>query len=157
MGLVTFRLGGLRMRVANEGRPSEPSTRAMGFVLARVSLSLLPFRSSTSSPGRPPPILWFRSAAGARGPWAAVRCPRTPPPCSSVNQHTGRNFTVDDSEAAKKKFAEEFNFEENLKKLDLTKVCDPPPHTEGSPTVSVGGGGSRGPLLGDAFPPAVVV
>jgi len=34
-----------------------------------------------------------------------------------VNQHTGRNFTVDDSEAAKKKFAEEFNFEENLKKL----------------------------------------
>lgn len=41
-----------------------------------------------------------------------------------MNQHTGRNFTVDDSEAAKKKFAEEFNFEENLKKLDLTKVAE---------------------------------
>lgn len=72
-----------------------------------------------------------------------VRCPWSPAPpplpCSSVNQHTGRNFTVDDSEAAKKKFAEEFNFEENLKKLDLTKVCGPPPLTGGSPTVSEGG------------------
>lgn len=43
---------------------------------------------------------------------------------SRVDQHTGRNFKVDDSSAAaaKKKFEEEFNFEENLKKLDLTKV-----------------------------------
>lgn len=43
---------------------------------------------------------------------------------ANVNQHTGRNFTVDDTGAAKKKYAEEFNFEENLKKLDLSKVAE---------------------------------
>eukprot|EP00667_Euglena_gracilis_P004549 EG_transcript_4567 len=49
--------------------------------------------------------------------------PRSESVRSNADQHTGRNFKVDDSGAAKKQYAEEFNFEENLKKLDLTKVA----------------------------------
>ena len=40
----------------------------------------------------------------------------------NVSQHTGKNFKVDDSGKAKKQYEKEFDFEDNLKKLDLGKV-----------------------------------